>query len=69
MSEWISVEDRLPNVGAIVWCYSKNFLPDEEEDSREEIYDMGGVDGDRVEMYAYDIDATHWRYPEPPCES
>jgi len=67
MSNWIKVEDELPPKGEVVWCYGwSGDSNDGHHDDR--IHDMGGLEGDFVIMFAYDGAASHWRYPESPCE-
>lgn len=74
MSEWISVEDRLPDVGQQVLCLGIEPFEDEEGNtSHRNVYDLGEIEkkGYSLAMYAYDFDAyaTHWMpLPEPPKE-
>lgn len=60
MDEWISVDDRLPNLGKCI-IYNKMF------GSGEAVYNSNGRWYDPMEEYEEFKDVTHWMYfPEDP---
>lgn len=65
MSKWISVDERLPEVGATVLCYIKHNYSDTDGFRAYRVY---GYDGHFVGMGNL-CEVTHWMpLPEPPGE-
>jgi hypothetical protein len=62
-SQWVSVDERLPEKGVYVWCYSKSLgMVSDCYDC--DVSDEHWFKGDREE---YLTDVTHWMpLPEPP---